>query len=162
MVVSDALSSISYFGGNRMIGRIMAVDPGEKRIGIAVSDETGCLVIPVTVLQHKSLVNDVNQIVQLIAEYYAVEVIVGCTVAPDGSELPQTRHAQKIADQIHTAAGIPVTLWDEWGSTKAARAVRMESGAKRSKRGGHLDDVAAALILQSYLDSRKTCDQSGA
>ncbi len=140
----------------------MAVDPGEKRIGVAVSDETGCLAKPVTVLRHNSLFEDVKKIVQVIEKYGVVEVIVGCTVGSDGSEISQTRHAQKIADEIHTVAGVPVILWDEWGSTKAARAARLESGAKRSKRSGHLDDVAAALILQSYLDARNTSGQSGA
>lgn len=138
-----------------MIGRIMAVDPGEKRLGIAISDETACLAKPVAVIRHISLGEDVAKIVQMISENKIIEVVVGCTLAMDGSELPQTRHAKKVAEEIHNATTIPVVLWDEWGSTRAARAARLESGARRSKRGGHLDDVAATIILQSYLDSRQ-------
>ncbi|HWQ45833.1 MAG TPA: Holliday junction resolvase RuvX [Longilinea sp.] len=142
-----------------MMGRVLAVDPGEKRLGIAISDETGTLATPVMVINHTSLENDVKIITQLIKERSIVLVIVGTTVSIDGSELPQTRHARRVSEEIHARANIPVILWDEWGSTQAARAARLASGAPRSKRGGHLDDVAAALILQSYLDSRPHAEQ---
>jgi putative Holliday junction resolvase len=67
----------------------------------------------------------------------------------------QARHAAKLGEAIQTQTSVPVVFWDESGSTQDARAVRVEMGAARNKRSGHLDDVAAAVILQSYLDAHR-------
>ncbi len=137
-----------------MNGRIMAVDPGEKRIGLAISDETGTLARGLIVIKHESLKMDCLKIADLAQMNAVKRIIVGSPISEDGEERPQTRHAQKVAESLAECTGLPVELWDESGSTQMARANRVEAGVKREKRGGHLDEVAAAVILQSWLDGR--------
>lgn len=140
--------------GAAVSGRILAVDPGEKRLGIAVSDPSGTLARPLLVLKHVARAVDASQIVRLAAENEAVRIIVGWALDDDGLPSMQARSAARLADAIREQTSLPVEMWDESGSTQAARSVRMRMGATRRKRGGHLDEVAAAVILQSYLDAQ--------
>jgi putative holliday junction resolvase len=137
-----------------MTGRILAVDPGEKRIGIALSDETGCLARGLAVINHVSLTADCVEIARLARENEAVSIVIGNPIGDEGEETSQSRHAKRVAEKISELTRLPVELWDEHGSTKEARAIRLNSGANRKNRGGHLDEVAAAVILQSWLDSK--------
>jgi putative Holliday junction resolvase len=132
--------------------RILAVDPGEKNIGLALSDPSGTIANPLTVLRHISRPVDAAQIATLAAEHGAVRIIVGQSLDDEGQPTPQSRSASRLAAAIRTQTGIPVDMWDESGSTQAARAARLAMGAPRSKRGGHLDQIAATYILQTYLD----------
>ncbi len=136
-----------------MTGRILAVDPGEKRLGIAVSDPTGMLARPLGIIRHVSREEDASRIIQKAAEQQVVKIIIGQALDDEGLPTPQARHAEKLVEAIRAQTQIPVELWDESGSTQDARAARRAMGAPRSKRGGHLDEVAAAIILQSYLDA---------
>lgn len=131
----------------------MSVDPGEKRIGIAISDPGGMLARPLTVVPHVSRAVDAAQIAQLAADHQAVRIIIGEALDADGLPTPQARHAARLADAIRQQTSIPVEMWDESGSTRAARESRIMMGVSRRKRSGHLDDVAAMFILQSYLDA---------
>ena len=135
-----------------MTGRIMAVDPGEKRIGLAVSDETGTLARGLCVIKHVSLRQDCFEIAKLAQLNAVTRIIVGSPLGESNEERPQTRHAKKMADSLRASCDLPVELWDESDSTMKARAFRIQAGVKRDKRGGHLDEVAAAVILQSWLD----------
>lgn len=137
---------------NKLTGRIMAVDPGEKRIGLAVSDETGTLARGLCVIKHVSLKQDCLEIAKFVHQNAVTKIIVGSPMAEDGEERPQTRHAKKLADSLMDYCDLQVELWDETGSTLQARAIRIETGSSRDKRSGHLDEVAAAVILQSWLD----------
>ncbi len=142
-----------------MSGRILAVDPGEKRIGVAISDPTATLASPLMVIQHVQLIEDCKKIIQLALDHQAESIIVGQALGSDGEETRQARHAQKIAEQIRALCSIPVSLWDESGSTQQARLARIDSGTKRKDRAGHMDDRAAAVILQNYLDTIKGQEQ---
>jgi putative holliday junction resolvase len=153
MVAAAALPAFPNPPGGTMNGRILAVDPGEKRIGIAISDPTALIARPLLVLKHVSRAIDAASIAQLAAEHQAVQIVIGEALDEEGQLTPQARHAARLADAIREQSDLPVVLWDESGSTQNARAVRIEMGAPRKKRQGHLDEVAAALILQSYLDS---------
>lgn len=145
-----------------MTGKVMAVDPGEKRIGLAVSDETATLARGLVVLKHKSLIEDCQEIINIAAENNVNTIIVGVPYSDDGEERPQTRHAQKIVMTLSELTSKPIILWDESDSTRMARSVRLESGARRKTRTGHLDAVAAAIILQSWLDWQKIEDDQNA
>ncbi|MDP3449959.1 MAG: Holliday junction resolvase RuvX [Anaerolineaceae bacterium] len=134
-----------------MTGRVMAVDPGEKRIGLAISDETSTLARGLCVIKHVSLKQDCLEIAKLAQRNSVTRIIVGTTMGENDEERPQTRHAQKVAEMLAECLELPVELWDEHGSTVRAREIRLEAGANREKRGGHLDEVAAAVILQSWL-----------
>jgi putative Holliday junction resolvase len=137
-----------------MSGRILAVDPGEKRIGLAVSDPTGTIANPLTVLNHVARAVDAAQIAQIAADQGAVMIIVGCPYDMEGEIGPQARKSVRMAEAIRTQTGIPVELWDESDSTQEARSARIAMGVQRSKRTGHMDDLAATYILQSYLNAK--------
>ena len=134
--------------------RILAVDPGEKRLGIALSDPTGTIANPLTVLKHTARRVDAAAISQLASENAASLIVVGQALDDDNQPTPQSRHAARLAEAIREQSGLPVELWDESDSTLEARAARIAMGARRSKRRGHMDELAATVILQSYLDSR--------
>jgi putative Holliday junction resolvase len=130
----------------------MAIDPGMKRIGVALSDPEGILASPLTVIPHIQLILDCQKISQLAVENNAIAIIVGQPLGEQGEETRGARHSMKIADEIRSISDIPVILWDESYSTQTARNIQIASGSKRKKRSGHMDDIAAAVILQSYLD----------
>lgn len=132
--------------------RILAVDPGEKRLGIAISDPTGTIANPLTVIKHVARAVDAAAIVQLAVEHEAGQIIIGEALDDEGQSTPQSRHAERLAEAIRAQTSLPVELWDESGSTQAARSARLAMGVSRRKRSGHLDDLAATYILQTYLD----------
>lgn len=136
-----------------MSGRVLAVDPGEKRLGIAISDPSGRFARPLLVLKHVARNIDAAQIARLAEENEAVRIIIGQALDDEGLPTPQARHAARLAEAVRAQTSIPVELWDESGSTQAARAVKIAMGAPQRKRRGHLDEIAAAVILQSYLDA---------
>ncbi len=134
--------------------RVLAIDPGEKRLGIALSDPTGVIASPLIVLKHVSRPVDAAAIVQLAAEHEARLIVVGQDLDADNQPTIQSRQAEHLAEAIRSQGTIPVELWDESGSTQAARSARIAMGVSRRKRRGHMDDLAAAVILQDYLDSQ--------
>lgn len=133
--------------------RVLAVDPGEKRLGIAISDPTGTIANPLTVLKHVARPIDAATIASLAHEHEAGLIVVGQALDADDQPTPQSRRAARLAQAIRAQTTLPVVLWDESGSTQAARAARIHMGVSRRKRAGHLDDLAATVILQSYLDA---------
>ena len=141
-----------------MNGRILAVDPGDKRIGVAVSDPTGTIARPLRVIAHSARMVDAAQIAALAADEEAVGIVVGQAMDDEGLPSPEGRKAARLADAIRAQTNLPVSLWDESFSTQTARQTRIAMGVTRRKRSGHLDDLAAAVILQSYLDANQTGD----
>jgi putative Holliday junction resolvase len=133
--------------------RILAVDPGEKRLGIAISDPTGTIANPLAVLEHISRPLDAAAIAQLAIEQQAGKIIVGQALDENNVPTPEGRKAARLAEAIQAQTELPVELWDESGSTQAAQQARRAMGVSRKKRSGHMDDVAATVILQSYLDA---------
>ncbi|MFQ5615721.1 MAG: Holliday junction resolvase RuvX [Anaerolineales bacterium] len=138
--------------------RILAIDPGEKRIGIAISDPTGTIANPLTMIKHVSRRRDKRRnetaakIARLAEARECGKIVVGQALDWDGGETPSSRRARRLAGAIRARTNIPVELWDEYGSTQAAREARIAMGIKRKKRRGHIDELAATVILQSYLD----------
>lgn len=139
-------------------GRILAVDPGLKRIGLAVSDPTQTIANPHGVIPHVSRVVDAAQIAAIAAEQQAVRIIIGCPLDSEGLPGPAARSAARVAEAVRSQTDLPVELWDESGSTQSARAARIAMGVSRRKRSGHLDEIAATVILQSYLDAQPAKD----
>jgi putative Holliday junction resolvase len=136
--------------------RILAVDPGEKRLGIAVSDPSGLIASPLTILEHVSRTVDAASIASLAQDHQASKIIVGQALGEHNQPTPQSRRAERLAQVIQQQTNLPVELWDETGSTLAAQQAHILMGGsrrKRQKRGhGHVDDLAATYILQTYLD----------
>lgn len=133
--------------------RILAVDPGEKRLGVAISDPTGSIANPLAVINHVARLVDAAVIVQLAQDQEAGLIVIGQALDDEGEPTPQGRRAARFAQAVRLQTSLPVELWDESGSTRTAREVRISMGVSRSKRRGHLDDLAATVILQSYLDA---------
>jgi putative Holliday junction resolvase len=132
--------------------RILAVDPGEKRIGIAVSDVTGTIANPYSIIKHTARNVDAALVVQVANELNTVRIIVGHPLGADGEVGPAARRAERFAQALQDQTELPIELWDEFGSTQEARSARIAMGVSRRKRKGHLDDLAATVILQTYLD----------
>ena len=132
--------------------RILAIDPGEKRLGLAISDPTGTIASPLTVLNHISRDENAARVVQLATERGAEKIVIGQALSVEGEDTPSSRRAAKLANAIRRQSSLSVEMWDETGSTKTAREARIAMGVSRKKRSGHLDEIAATVILQSYLD----------
>ncbi len=137
------------------MGRVLAVDPGEKRLGIAISDPYGILATPLTVIRHESMTVDCLKIIELCAQNDVSLIVIGQALSASGEESPQVRHTRKLAQTIRSLSSIPVLFWDESESTNLAKKAAIEMGVKKKKRAGHLDERAAAVILQSYLEAQK-------
>ena len=133
-------------------GPILAVDHGEKRIGLAISDETRTLASPLGVIGHLSRALDAARVAETARERGAALIVVGQSLDEAGIPNAAGRSAARFAQALRAQIGLPIVLWDESLTTQDARAARLAMGAKRKKRGGHMDDVAAAVLLRSYLD----------
>jgi putative Holliday junction resolvase len=133
--------------------RILGVDPGERRLGIAISDPTGTIANPLTIIRHVARKHDAKTIVDLAEQHGAQRIVVGQALDTEGMPTTQSRSAERLAEVIRSQTDLDVVLWDESGSTLTAREARITMGVKRRRRQKHLDDLAATLILQSYLDS---------
>jgi putative Holliday junction resolvase len=136
--------------------RVLGVDHGEKRIGLAISDPTGTIAGPLSVIRHVSRPVDAAQVAALAAEQGADLIVIGQSFDEQGRANPAGRRAERFAEALKGQTTMPIVLWDESLSTADARQFRIEMGASRKKRIGHLDDAAAAVILQSYLDAHRT------
>ena len=132
--------------------RILCIDPGDKNIGVALSDPSATIANPLTVIQHVSRQIDAATIAGLARENGVEKIIVGQSLDVDGKPSFQGRKAARLATAIRTQTQIPVELWDEGYSTQTARSAQIVMGTHRAKRSGHLDELAATVILQSYLD----------
>lgn len=136
-----------------MSGRILALDVGDRRIGVALSDEMQWIASPHSVYTRVGWGPDVKHIQKLYAENAAVLVVCGLPKNMDGSVGFQAEKVMAFADKLKEA-GLPVAFQDERLSTVSAHQALIEGGMRRDERKGTVDKVAAAVILQSYLDSR--------
>ncbi len=138
--------------------RILGLDVGERRVGIAISDPTGTVVRPLQTLVRSSRKEDFAAIAALVAENEVGLVVVGQPLSLDGTEGPQARRVARYADALAAYLAVPVVPWDERFTTVAAEEILLQSRGKKKRRRaraeGQVDAIAAAVILQSYLDSR--------
>jgi len=136
--------------------RILAVDHGEKRIGLALSDPTGVLASPLTVIGHVSRLLDAAQVANLALDNEVGLIVVGQSFDEEGKPNLAGRRAARFAEVLKEQTQIPVELFDESFSTQDARSTVIEMGLSRKKRAGHHDALAAVMILRSYLEARRT------
>ncbi len=135
--------------------RILAVDHGEKRIGLAISDETATIASPVKVVEHISRAIDAAQVADIAMQNNVGLIVIGQSFDEDGNPNPAGRRAGRFADELKNQTNIPIEMWDESFSTQIARTARIELRVSRKKRAGHQDVFAAVVILQSYLESKR-------
>lgn len=138
--------------------RILAIDPGKKNIGIAISDPSGTIASPLRVILHTARAADAAAIAQLIQEHSAGLIVMGQSLDENNQPTIEGRRAARLAGAIRAQIQIPIVFWDESHSTQDARQARRSMGVSRKKRRGHLDDLAATIILQSYLDAHTPAD----
>ena len=138
--------------------RYLALDVGDVRIGVAASDETATLATGLPTLRRVGPRKDVKAVAALVRGHEAGEVVVGLPRSLDGSEGPQARKVLAFMDDLRGALPVPVVSWDERFTTAMATQALREAGASRRARREAVDQVAAVLILQSYLDYRKLAD----
>ena len=131
----------------------MGIDLGSRRIGIAVSDTSGIIAQPLTTLDAgKGGALPVAQLAELVAAKGVGGIVVGLPRRLDGSHGPEADSAAAVAEQLRTELDVPVELWDERLTSVQAERLLVDAGVRRNKRKGATDRIAAALILQGFLD----------
>jgi len=141
--------------------RVLALDIGERRVGVAASDASGRVATPVKVLDAKALSDGVT-LRHLIDDYEADLLLVGLPLSLDGTEGPQARHVRGQVARFAPELNIPVDFADERLSSQQAARAMQEAGMSERDRRGRLDAVAASLFLQAWLDARREEDDGGA
>ena len=134
--------------------RILAVDHGSKRIGLAISDPTGTIANPLAIIPHTSRLLDAAAVAELADSHEPGLIIVGQSFEESGKPNFEGRRSARFAAALRAQTSIPVMMWNEDFTTQSARSVRIAMGASRKKRSSHLDDLAATVLLQSYLDAQ--------
>ena len=134
--------------------RLISLDVGEKRIGVALSDPTGTLATPLKTINSRGKSSDVAEVLSLVAEYGVAEIIVGLPLELSGRVGTQARIVERFVRSLSKASPVPVTKIDERYSSVQAERMLRESGKQPSKDKASVDAAAAAVVLQAYLDTR--------
>ena len=133
--------------------RILALDYGTKRVGVALSDELGWTAQPLETFERRTLDRDVAHIAALVTTHEVGRVVLGLPLQLDGREGPAIQAMRDFLTHLEQGLSVPVVLWDERMTTKAAEDLLIAADVSRKKRKGAVDRVAAAILLQSYLAS---------
>ncbi|MCP9440733.1 MAG: Holliday junction resolvase RuvX [Nitrospira sp.] len=145
-----------------MPGRILALDYGTKRIGVALSDELWWTAQPLETFERRTLEQDVSHIATLVVSHEVERVVLGLPLQLDGREGPAVQSMREFVIKLEAALSVPLVLWDERMTTKAAEDFLIAADVSRKKRKGAVDRVAASLLLQSYLASLTTATEDSA
>ena len=137
-------------------GRLLGVDWGEVRIGVAMSDETRVLASPlVTLVRRPGKRFPMPRFLELVAAHAPVAVVMGLPLTPEGGEGPAAEAARELGAQIARRTGLPLEWWDERMTTARALGAIREQGGSTAGRKGDVDALAAAVMLQGYLDAQR-------
>ena len=135
--------------------RLLGLDFGEKRIGVAVSDPLGFTAQAVAVIGRKNLAEDIKEIKKLLDKYEATEIVIGLPRTLKGEIGEEAKKVLEFAQVLEKDLKLSVITWDERLTTAAAEKVLIEADLSRQKRKKVIDKLAAVYILQSYLDHKK-------
>jgi putative Holliday junction resolvase len=138
--------------------RILALDVGDSRIGVAMSDPEQIIASPLTVIARDEDISAIEAIIRLVSQYDVKRIVVGMPYSLDGSMGRQADKVKDFVDKLSQRINTGIDLWDERLSTVAAERLLIEAGNKKARRSRR-DDAAAAYILQGYLDSLKVGDR---
>jgi putative Holliday junction resolvase len=133
--------------------RVLGLDYGARRIGVAICDELGMTAQGMTTIIRKNRETDLNAIGDFIRRYDVERIVIGYPLRLDGSEGIQCEKVNRFARRLEMRFSLPVIRRDETLSTKEAEEILHEAGARRDKRKGRVDRLAACIILQGYLDA---------
>ncbi len=134
--------------------RILGIDHGERRVGLALSDEDGRIAQPLSTVPRRDPKVLLTDLAEIVREREVSRIVVGLPLMLDGREGASARRARRFAERLEETTGVTVELWDERLTTVAAQRALGEAGVKRAGQRAMVDRVAAALLLQSYLDAR--------
>lgn len=134
--------------------RFMGLDVGDRRIGVAVSDELGMFAQGIEVIERRDIPQDMEKIRLLLDEYRISELVVGIPWMLNGTLGIQGEKVMTFVESLKEFLDVPIALWDERLSSRAAEQVLLEANMRRDKRKKVIDRLAAAIILQNYMDSR--------
>lgn len=135
-------------------GRVLALDLGKKRIGLAISDELGITAQGLDTLQRTNIRADLQALANIAQERAVTLFLMGNPLHMSGQESRQAQYTQDFAARLQEWTGLPVEFWDErWTSVQAERVLK-ESGISIEKRARAVDRLAAVILLESYLDAR--------
>jgi putative Holliday junction resolvase len=137
-----------------MPGRILALDYGTKRVGVALSDELGWTAQPLETFERRTLDWDVAHIAALVGSHGVERVVLGLPLQLDGREGPAVRAMREFTVKLEAGLPVPLVLWDERMTTKAAEDLLIAADVSRKKRKGVVDRIAAAILLRSYLEAQ--------
>lgn len=137
------------------MSRTLALDVGERRIGVAVSDPAGIVAQPVLVIERRGWTADLARLRALVAEYGVARVVVGYPVTLANRRGPQTRRVDRFVERLRSALPVAVETWDERLTTAAAERILLAGDVSRARRRAVRDAVAAAVLLQGYLDRER-------
>jgi len=138
-----------------MNGRVLALDLGKRRIGLALSDELGITAQGLQTLERSNIREDLQRLAELISEKNVSLILMGNPLHMSGHEGRQTQYTREFAERLHAATGLPVEFRDERLTTVEAERVLRQSGISIRKRAKAVDRLAAVILLESYLDSRR-------
>lgn len=135
--------------------RVLAVDPGSKRVGLALSDPTGTIAQPLATIEAEPRDTLARRLGDLAKQHEATRIVVGLPRRLDGSIGPEAKAARALGDQLRTASGLPIEFMDERMTTALAERSMISTGMRRGRRRKTIDQVAATLLLQSHLDRKR-------
>lgn len=158
-IVTAVASRGMILDGERLLGRIMALDVGSKTIGVAVSDPLELTGQGIGVIRRRNREHDLGEVLRLVREWGVTELVVGLPLSLDGSRGPQAQQAENFARRLEAATGLPVRLQDERLTTRQAERLLIHADLSRRRRRQVIDKTAAVLILESYLASRHARSQ---
>ena len=134
--------------------RILGLDVGERRIGVAVADESVRVALPVAVLERRELPADLDAIARLVQEQGAEAVVIGLPISLNGSLGPQAQAVKAFGQEVSDRLSLPIEYWDERLSSVEAQRRLASAGHRGRKAKAKRDAAAAAIVLQSYLDAQ--------
>ena len=137
------------------VSRILGLDHGARRIGVAISDELGLTAQPLLTIVHSNARNDLRSIGRLLRRYGCAGIVIGWPIHLSGDRSPRAIAAEKFADSLRAEFNLPVHLWDERMSTAEAHRHLDAVGRGARDRKDVIDQIAAVLILQSWLDAQQ-------
>ncbi len=143
------------------LGRVLAVDYGEKRIGIAISDELQITASPLATLLRSSDDEAIAQIVQLAQRYRVEKIVIGLPVRTDAKQGEMEQRVRSFAQKLQRKTKLAVVLFDERFTTRIAEQVLLEADLSRRKRKQVRDKLAAVVLLQSYLEAQRLASGKG-
>jgi putative Holliday junction resolvase len=138
--------------------RILGLDIGEKRVGVAISDELGLTAQGIDVIERTNDGKDMDRISEIVSEYKVIKIVVGLPKNMNGTLGPSGKAVKDYATKLKNTTGIETDFWDERLTTVAAERTLLEADVSRKKRKRVIDKLAAVLILQSYLDFKSRVD----